>query len=145
MIQFTFVVIRTRPMNRMQQPADETPARSGVLLTVQILLTVLTGSFAFLAWWNDSGYFWRLYSGLFAGSTTALLFRSGWLIPCTVCGTIFGIFLDPPIKGGTIDSQMWETVSSLWSGVIAGIVIGFVIDVTLTAPENETDNDRDTT
>ncbi|QDT26876.1 hypothetical protein Enr10x_21870 [Gimesia panareensis] len=134
-------------MNSLQKPSGETPARSRVLLTVQILLTLLTGSFALLSWWNDSVYFWRLYSGLFAGSLTALIFRSGWLIPCTVCGTLFGIFLDPTIKGGTIDSQMWETVSSLWSGVIAGVVFGFAINTTLTATENEsekeTDNGRD--
>lgn len=130
-------------MNMLPKNTDHRPPRSRTLLAVQILLIIITGLFTFLAWSNDIGQVWKLYAGLFAVSMAALIFRSGWLIPCTVCGTIIGDLSDPPVKGGTIDSQMWETVSCLWSGVIAGILIGFSIDATLSELEDETDNEED--
>jgi len=128
-------------MNTLQKSTGHTPPRSRSLLTVQTVLTLITGSITFLAWSNDGGHIWKLYAGLFAGSMVSLLFRSGWLIPCLVCGTIIGDFSDPPIKGGSIESQMWETVSCLWTGTIVGLLIGYVIDKTLSL--DETDNDGD--
>ena len=132
-------------MNRLPRPSSDKPPRSRTLLTVQILLTTLTGVFTLFAWLNDIGPFWRLYAGLFAGNMTAFIFRSGWLIPCTVCGTLFGIFIDPPIKSGPIDAQMWQTVSCLWSGVIAGLVMGVAIEITLKTSDDEHTSDEDST
>lgn len=132
-------------MNSLTRPSSDGSPRSRTLLTVQILLTTLTGVFTLLAWLNDIGPYWRLYAGLFAGSMTALIFRSGWLIPCTVCGTLFGIFIDPPIKSGPIDAQMWQTVSNLWSGVIAGLVMGVAIEITLKTSDDEHTSIEDST
>ena len=129
----------------MNRSSSDRPPLCRTLLTVQILLTILTGAFTLLAWLNDIGPFWRLYAGLFAGSMTALIFRSGWVVPCVVIGTLLGILIDPPIKSGPIDAQIWETVSCLWSGTISGLVIGVTIEITLKTSDDEHTSDEDST
>jgi hypothetical protein len=109
------------------------------LYTVQILLATMTGLSAFRIWSINGGQVWKLFAGLFVFMMVSLILRLGWLVPCMVVGTLTGIFLDPLIKGGTIESQMWETVRYICGGTIAGLVLGLVIDSTCAASYNQND------
>ena len=53
----------------------------------------------------------------------------GWFLPCTIAGVYLGVFvLDSPVKGGTIESQMKETIGCILFGAIVGFVFGACID-----------------
>ena len=133
--------MRHSPMVTSKKNDGYVRPKRRVLLAVQILLAAITGLLAVCVWSVDGGQIWKLFAGLFACSTASLIFRLGWLVPCIVCGILAGIFLDPSIKGGTIESQMWETVSYICSGAVAGFVVGLVIDAARNAPQNQNDND----
>jgi hypothetical protein len=62
-------------------------------------------------------------------SALAAVFRWGWLVPCVAFGMLFGAeILDPCVKGGTIDSQMQETVGHISCGTFLGLAIGGAVD-----------------
>jgi len=129
------------PMVRSQKNACHVRPRRRALLAVQIVLAVITGLLALRVWSIDGGQVWKLLAGLSACTTAALIFRLGWLVPCIVLGTLAGILLDPAIKGGTIESQMWETVSYICFGAVAGFVVGLMIDMDRTSSRMENGND----
>ncbi len=110
------------------------------LLTVQILLVAITGLLAVRIWSIDGGQAWKLFAGLCACSTASLIFRMGWLVPCIVIGTFAGTLLDAKVKGGTIESQMWETVWSICSGAVVGCVIGLIVDSPRRVPQNDNED-----
>ena len=67
------------------------------------------------------------------------IFRLGWLVPIIVFGTLMGLFLDPAIKGGTRESQMWETVR-----IICGeTIIGLVVAACSAPPADKTDSSEE--
>lgn len=67
--------------------------------------------------------------GLLAGAALlATLLRLGWSVPCMVLGTFFGFIVDARPKGGPVDAQMWETVSSIIVGALIGFAIGLIAD-----------------
>jgi hypothetical protein len=71
---------------------------------------------------------WLLGASLGAVATITLFLRVGWVIPCMIAGTYSGFVLDARVKGGTIESQMWETVVSIAVGATVGLVAGLAID-----------------
>jgi hypothetical protein len=59
----------------------------------------------------------------------SIFLRVGWFVPFTIAGFYFGLFvLNPPVKGGTIEYQMHETVGWILVGTVGGFIIGAVID-----------------
>jgi hypothetical protein len=111
--------------------------RSVVLVGVQIVLTLLTGWLALQIYSVGGGKIWRLFAGLAVCSYVSVVFRAGWLVPCVVLGTIVGMLLDPAVKGGDADSQIWETVQHVVSGTFLGLVAGLLAD---SAPRREASN-----
>ena len=71
---------------------------------------------------------WSLGASLGAVAAITLFLRVGWTIPCMIGGVYAGLIADPPVKGGTPESQMWETVWLIIFFTIAGLVVGLVID-----------------
>ena len=59
----------------------------------------------------------------------ALVLRVGWVIPCIIAGVYVGFMMDPDVKGGTFESQMFETVAFICGGAIVGFAVGLAIDV----------------
>jgi ABC-type phosphate/phosphonate transport system permease subunit len=110
-------------------PCHRRPIRRA-LLVAQVLLAVVTGSLTVRDWSVKHGQMWIMFAALFAATTTTFAFGGGWLVPCTVCGTLAGIFFDPSLApgSGTVESRMWSTVTSVSAGTVAGLVVGFVID-----------------
>jgi hypothetical protein len=72
----------------------------------------------------------RLFAALAVACCISTLLRMGWMVPCLVFGTFCGILLDPLIKGGTVESQMWETVTSIATGAVLGLCVGLALEVT---------------
>lgn len=58
----------------------------------------------------------------------ALVLPVGWSIPGMIAGVYGGLIADMHVKGGAIESQMWETVTSIGIGAIVGLAIGLAID-----------------
>ena len=54
----------------------------------------------------------------------------GWSVPFAIAGTYVGLLLDARVKGGTIESQMYESVLSIVVGTVVGFMIGAHIDST---------------
>lgn len=114
------------------------------LRTVQILLALFTGLMAIRIWFVEGGEIWKLFAGMFACSAVSAILRLGWLVPCMIGGIIFGISMDADIKGGTIESKMWETVANIGFGAALGLLAGLLIDhyhrLTQTADEIDKDS-----
>lgn len=109
--------------------ANRSPKRQGALvLGVQLVLALLTGMNAVLIYAEKAGSVWRLFAALSVCSLISAIPRSGWLIPCTILGVVVGVVADATIKGGTHESQMWETVRSVAVWTVVGIVVGFFCD-----------------
>lgn len=71
---------------------------------------------------------WFVFGVLFVCAVAGFVFRLGSVVPSSVFGTFWGIALDLHVKGGSIESQMWETVRSVSVGFIAGVVVGVLLD-----------------
>lgn len=79
-----------------------------------------------------------IINGVLAGVVLlSILLRWGWLVPCTIWGLVFGVLFDPLSKGGTRESQMWETINYIGGGVFFGVLIGFMIDLVLCAASED--------
>lgn len=96
-------------------------------MTFKILMILFTGV-STVATWNHGLLFERIFLTLFLYSVASLMFRWGWVVPCIVAGTIWGISLDNVVKGGSHESQMWETVNKIWFGFACGFLLGLSID-----------------
>lgn len=100
--------------------------QSETIFWVQLILVGLTGLLAAQCWYVGEGMGWTLFACLCAGTIVAMAFRLGWLVPCIVIGTIVGLFLDPLVKSGSLESQMWETAWHIGGGIAVGSVVGVV-------------------
>ena len=105
------------------------PRRSRLLACCQLLLAAFCLLLAILAWPHAKG---RLSGTLLVFALCCLAAcwsRSGWPIPGTIFGVFFGaLVLDPPVKGGTPGSQIWETIFCIAIGGAGGLFMGYVID-----------------
>jgi O-antigen ligase len=114
-------------------------------LAAQYLLAGLCSLIAVLAWPAAKGRFSATYTILGLCCLTAAWTRSGWLIPSTVFGVIVGMFvLDPSVKGGDAESQMWETVSYIILGSVGGLVFGLTLDGLARLPPADRSQDSGT-
>jgi len=112
-----------QPMNApAKQPRPRPPSvcRIGFTLLLMALSAMLIANYPHTAW--------LLGASLGAVATITLFLRVGWVIPCMIAGTYSGFVLDARVKGGTIESQMWETVVSIAVGATVGLVAGLAID-----------------
>ena len=71
---------------------------------------------------------WKFGAALGGLAFVSIFLRVGWFVPFTISGTYVGLVLDARVKGGTIESQMQETVTSIVAGAICGFVVGALID-----------------
>ena len=93
-------------------------------------LIVLVCFSAFLALVSYPSGASRLAAAFGLLALTSIFLRVGWFVPFTIAGSYFGMLvLDPPLKGGTIDSQMDQTVRCILVGTIVGFAVGALIDV----------------
>ena len=73
---------------------------------------------------------WRFGAAFGTLALVSVFLRVRWFVPFTIAGVYFGMFvLDPAVKGGTIESQMNETVGYIVLGSLVGFVIGVSIDI----------------
>ena len=83
-----------------------------------------------LLWRDGQRWTWQIAVVLACFSCLALVFRLGWLVPCTVIGVFLGCFVcPPPIGSGTAVSKMQDTISGIWQGTAFGVVVGLAIDL----------------
>src|SRR5579859_7240504 len=68
------------------------------------------------------------FVGLAACCLAAFVFRWGYSVPCVVLGLLVGGYLDLHVKGGSVESQMWETVTSVAIGTAMGLLVGVALD-----------------
>ena len=79
-------------------------------------------------------YFWTdqpawMPAAVFAlQAMVAAILRFGWTAPCLLAGVILGVWLDPLVKGGTVDSQIYETINNLLIGAAIGLTVGIMMD-----------------
>lgn len=60
----------------------------------------------------------------------SIFLRVGWCVPFTIAGFYFGMFvLNPSLKHGPIDAQMYETVGLVATGTVVGFGIGITLDM----------------
>jgi hypothetical protein len=90
-----------------------------------IALVVFSGYVAIVSYPAGA---WRLGAAFAALAFASIFLRVGWFVPFAIAGTYTGMILDARVKGGTIESQMQETVTSIVVGTICGFVIGAFID-----------------
>jgi hypothetical protein len=90
---------------------------------------------------------WRiLYAALACYSLVCLIFKFGWLVPCTIIGTHIGVLMDQPIKGMVIGSRFAETMLLIVGCAICGLFAGLMADgpdlVSRKQREDENPNDE---
>ena len=92
-------------------------------------LTLLVAFSAFIAFMTFPYRTWPFGAGLGTLAFVSIFLRVGWLVPFTIAGFYCGLFvLDPVVKGGTSETQMYETVTYVFFGTIIGFVIGAAMD-----------------
>jgi hypothetical protein len=100
-----------------------------VLSAFKFLLVLFTSLLAAVCWGDRVGWFAeRFFTAMFLYSAACIVFRWGWVIPCVVGGAICGLFMDNAVKSGSNESQMWETVGSLFFGCFCGFIVGIILD-----------------
>ena len=116
-------------MGVAQHQADLQGPTGRALVCVKWILFVITASFTATLWVEGTNrrllVFW---AGLFVAVSAAIVFRGGWLIPCTICGVLGGFLLDPPVQGGPADAQIMQTVWLIIIGTVIGCVTGLLVD-----------------
>lgn len=71
---------------------------------------------------------WKFGAAFGTLAFVSIFLRVGWFVPFTIAGAYAGMILDARVKGGTLDSQMQETVMSVVVGTVLGFTIGGTID-----------------
>lgn len=51
------------------------------------------------------------------------------IIVFILAGVVAGFLMDPPVKGGSMESQTWETVTRLFVGVFLGFLVGLWLNM----------------
>ena len=115
-------------------PAQIQPRRSrsqrGCLFAL-VCFSAYVAAFAYCPFWER-----KLGVALGLHALVCLLLRVGWVIPFMIAGCYLGMtVLDPTIKGGTIESQMQETVNCIVTGTLIGFGIGAFLDIAFSQPE----------
>lgn len=99
------------------------------LLLLKILLISFTGWISIAVLNADHGQpAQRIFAALFLYSIASLVFRWGWVIPCTVVGTVLGLFAGDSFTGCVVESQMSDAVTKIVFGLAGGFVIGWLFD-----------------
>ena len=103
-----------------------TPHKSRAQVGCLSALVLFSGYIAFMTFPYHA---WTFGAALGILAFASLFLRVGWFVPLTIAGFYFGLFvLDPPIKGGTAESQMRETITCILMGTIGGFIVGALID-----------------
>lgn len=96
----------------------------------QLAITWILLAFSvYVAVFTDPSLPSRLATLMGIAAFLALVLRVGWVIPCIIAGVYVGFMMDPDVKGGTLESQILETVAFICGGAIVGFVVGLGIDV----------------
>lgn len=119
----------------MSQPVVA-PKRSHRSTIISAVLGVLFSGLAVVAYLPGIME-WQVLALFGVGSLIAAVLRLGWAVPCMVLGCFVGFLADNDIKGGTPESQMWETVSNLLGGTLLGLVGGVFLDGGIELPASE--------
>lgn len=97
------------------------------------MLCALIVCSAFLAFTAYPNGIWRFGAAFGMLAFASIFLPVGWVVPFTIAGAYFGMFvLDSTVKGGTIESQLNETVGCILLGTLVGFAIGAVLDVSRT-------------
>jgi hypothetical protein len=72
-----------------------------------------------------------LFLVLSAACAAALAYGWGTVVPCLTIGLMVGMVYDGGPKGGTRESQMWETAEAWIGGALAGLLVGVAMDLYL--------------
>ena len=104
-------------------------------------LLVLAAFSAFIAIRMFPYGFGRLGLAFTILSLASLFLRVGWFVPFTIAGTYAGIMMDARVKGGSIESQMWETVTSIVFGAVIGFAFGGFLDLLAVKSDSESNED----
>jgi hypothetical protein len=114
------------------------PRRSRFLASCQLLLAAFCFLLAILALPHAKGRLSGLFLVFAICCLAAFWSCSGWIVPGTIFGVFFGaLVLNPRVKGGTPESQMWETIFCIVMGGTAGLFMGYVIDWPGAMPTSE--------
>lgn len=97
-------------------------------LHIGCLLAILVFS-AYLAIVTYPSGAWKFGAAFGSLAFASIFLRVGWFVPFAIAGAFLGMSLDAQPKGGTVESQMQETVKSILGGTICGFVIGAMIDL----------------
>jgi hypothetical protein len=106
-------------------------AFQGIVASAYLCLTAMVLAF-------ERPAYARFPAILATGAIAALVFRLGWLIPCTLVGPIIGVMTMPAVRMGPIDAQREEDVIRIVFWTIAGFILGFCIDASNRAAQRET-------
>lgn len=106
-----------------------------------VFTLLLLGYSATLAYSEFPHRVWLLGAGLGIVALVSLALPVGWVVPCTVAGVYLGMVLDPPVKGGTTESQMMETATWIVVGTVIGFVVGIWMDSSGTRHNDQHDHD----
>ncbi len=113
------------------------PPRPQSCVATQLLLGVVAGFMAIASCGPHAGVGFYIFLATSVVCFLALILGWGWLIPCLILGIVVGVISDPPVKGGTIESQMQETCTHIGFGTFLGLLVGLGADVASTACEKK--------
>ena len=101
---------------------------SGILLVFKVLLSLFTCLSATETWIHNAGTVKWMFSILFVCSVASIICRWNWVVPCTSAGLVIGMFSDCVVKGGSIEDQVQQTLFRFCSGVVAGFLVGLILE-----------------
>jgi hypothetical protein len=83
---------------------------------------------------------WIFFAIMALYSLFAILFRWGWLMPCTITGTYLGVVAMPfPHFGSPTDEN--EAFVAI-GGAISGFIVGLLVDATIEENQNRSDDEK---
>lgn len=93
---------------------------TALIQVVPLVAAPVIACFAYDRWW--------IIAAIFVFYIALAIVLDSWLIRCTLLGILLGRTLDPPVKCGTLETQVQESVSWLVFGVTVGILTGLAIE-----------------
>jgi hypothetical protein len=100
------------------------------LLVFKTLLSLFTGLLMVQSFSSAVRTERWLFCTLFGASVASIHFRWGYFVPFTILGTIWANLADNCVKGGTAQSQLWESICNYTLGVGLGCLEGIHFDRT---------------